>query len=203
VAVQVPRATAVQQLTAAMRTSSFSTPLGTLRVDSVDIYPSGSATVLALNVKSPFKAWVYLTGTLAVLSDSAAALALSNAIPTPSVVQAGGAPINVDSTTSYRLIFDDLQFTTETQNALVNIADWVAHDPIRRLIQQRAQVPLSPHLARALARMPSTPVPLGRVAEATLAIAGVRPVGVHIDRTTITALLDAAGSATVRLVSVP
>ena len=180
VAVQVGREAAVQQLTAAMRTSSFSTPLGTLRVDSVDIYPSGGATVLALNVKSPFNAWVYLTGTLAVLSDSAAALALSDAIPTPSVIQAGGAPIGVDSTTSYRLIFDDLQFTTATQNALLNIADWVAHDPIRRLVQQRAQVPLSPYLARALARVPSGPVPLGRVAEATLTIAGVRPVGVHI-----------------------
>jgi hypothetical protein len=186
-----------------MRTSSFSTPLGALRVDSVDIYPSGGATVLALSVKSPFKAWVYLTGTLAVLSDSAAALVLSDAIPTPSVIQAAGAPIGVDSTTSYRLIFDDLQFTTETQNALLNVADWVAHDPIRRLIQQRAQIPLSPYLARALSRLPSKPVPLGRVAEATLTIAGVRPVGVHIDHTTITALLDAAGSATVRLVGVP
>ena len=203
VAVQVERAAAVRQLTAAMRTSSFSTPLGALRVDSVDIYPSGGATVLALNVKSPFKAWVYLTGTLAVLSDSAAALALSNAIPTPSIIQAAGAAIGVDSTTSYRVIFDDLQFTTETQNALLNVADWVAHDPIRRLIQQRAQVPLSPYLARALSRLPSNPVPLGRVAEATLTIAGVRPVGVHIDHTMITALLDAAGSATVRLVGVP
>jgi len=83
------------------------------------------------------------------------------------------------------------------------VADWVAHDPIRRLVQQRAQIPLSPFLARALARVPTGPVAIGRIAEASFKLDGVRPVGVHIDNSTITALLDAVGSANVRVIGSP
>ena len=91
----------------------------TIRVSDITVYPSGSNVIISANVEKPFHARLYLYGT----------------------------PLYDENTNT--LAVTGLDYTAETKNFLVKVADWILHSKFQNDLQAKAKYPASPYLAEA------------------------------------------------------
>lgn len=90
-----------------------------VRISQCQLYTSGSNIVIAITFKKPFRATIYLFGTPVFNKDT-----------------------NIFSV-------GNLDYTVETRNVLVKIADWLLHSTFQSDIQQKAQVPTATYFVEA------------------------------------------------------
>jgi hypothetical protein len=105
----------------------------TVRISDFELFASGSNVVVGVRVEKPFRAKLYLFGTPAFGQDT-------------NIVTIAG-----------------LDYTAETKNFLVKIADWVLHSTLRDEIQSKARFSASSYLIEAKARLNNFQDTIGHV----------------------------------------
>jgi hypothetical protein len=105
----------------------------TVRVTDFNVFASGSNVVIGVGIQKPFHARLFLFG-----------------MPT----------FNKDSNI---FTFTGLDYTLETKNFLLKVADWVLHSTFQDDIRAKAQFPASSYLAEAKAKLNNYQDTIGHV----------------------------------------